>query len=328
MNYRVLGKTGYKISEISLGTWQVGGPWGSNFNEKNAIEIINNAIDNGVNFIDTADVYSDGLSERVVGKVVKSRSEKIYVATKCGRRLNPHTKEGYNKENIRGFIEDSLRNTGLETLDLIQLHCPPSEVYHKNEVFETLSKLKEEGKILNYGVSVEKVSEALKAIQYPELATVQIIFNMFRQKPAEVFFKAAKDKNIGVIVRVPLASGLLTGKFNTSTKFEAADHRHFNRNGEAFDKGETFSGVDYNLGLNAVEELKKLFLGRETLSSYALKWILTQDAVSCIIPGASSKEQAEKNIKASNIAPLTLEELKKVEGIYNEFVRPSVHDLW
>jgi aryl-alcohol dehydrogenase-like predicted oxidoreductase len=328
MNYRTLGKTGYKISEISLGTWQVGGPWGSAFNEKNAIEIINNAIDKGVNFIDTADVYSDGLSERVVGKVVRSRSERVYVATKCGRRLNPHNAEGYTGKNIRKFIEDSLKNTGLDALDLIQLHCPPKEVYYKAEVFETLSKLKKEGKILNYGVSVEKVSEALKAIEYPELATVQIIFNMFRQKPAEVFFKEARKKNIGVIVRVPLASGLLTGKFNKSTKFDPQDHRQFNRNGEAFDKGETFAGVDYNLGLKAVEELKKIFLGKGTLSSYALKWILMQDAVSCIIPGASSKEQAEKNIKSGGLEPLTLDELKKVEGVYNDYIKPSVHNLW
>jgi aryl-alcohol dehydrogenase-like predicted oxidoreductase len=328
MNYRNLGKTGFKISEISLGTWQLGGRWGEPFSEKIAEEILNRSIDEGINFIDTADVYNGGMSEKMIGRVLKKRSERIYVATKCGRRLNPHISEGYNKENIRVFVEDSLRNLDVETIDLIQLHCPPTEVYHRGEVFETLDRLKEEGKILNYGVSVEKVEEALKAIEYPGVASVQIIFNMFRQKPAEEFFQEAMRKDAGIIVRVPLASGLLTGKFSRNTAFLEGDHRFFNRKGEAFDKGETFSGVDYELGLEAVEELKKLFPENENLALYALRWILMFDAVSCIIPGASRSEQIETNIRASELPALTEEQMSRVSEVYGRYIMPQVHHLW
>jgi aryl-alcohol dehydrogenase-like predicted oxidoreductase len=328
MNYRRLGKTGFEVSEVSLGTWQLGGKWGDDFSDKTAEEILNTAIDNGVNFIDTADGYNGGLSEKAIGRFLKKRSENIRVATKCGRRLNPHTAEGYNRENIRRFVEASLKNMDMEALDLIQLHCPPTEVYYKAEVFEALEELKAEGKILHYGVSVEKVEEALKAIEYPGLASVQIIFNMFRQKPAEEFFKAAKKRDVGIIVRVPLASGLLTGKMSKDTVFSQGDHRFFNRNGEAFDKGETFSGVNYELGLQAVEELKEVFGPKETLANIALRWILMFDEVSCIIPGASRADQVVSNIKASGIEALSQEEMNKVKEIYDKYIKNSVHHLW
>ena len=328
MKCRKLGKTGFEVSEISLGTWQVGGKWGDPFSHENADQILNAAIDAGVNFIDTADVYGDGESEKAVGRVVRSRSERVYVATKCGRRLSPHVNEAYKPEALRKLVEDSLTNMGLETLDLIQLHCPPTEVYYRPEIFELFSRLKEEGKILNMGVSVEKVEEALKAIEFPNVTTVQIIFNMFRQRPAELLFREAKRRDIGIIVRVPLASGLLTGKFRPETHFAPDDHRNFNRNGEAFDKGETFSGLDYTIGLEAVEDLKKLFPGQENLASVALRWILMFDAVSCIIPGASKPSQLSSNLQTVDIPELTSEQLEGVKAIYEARIKPLVHYIW
>jgi len=328
MKYRKLGKTGIEVSEISLGTWQVGGKWGETFSHENADNILNAAVDAGINFIDTADVYGDGESEKAVGRLVRSRSEKIAVATKCGRRLSPHVNESYTPAALRKFVENSLETMGLETLDLIQLHCPPTDVYYRPEIFELFDRLKEEGKILNMGVSVEKVEEALKAIEYPNVTTVQIIFNMFRQRPAELFFKEARRRDIGIIVRVPLASGLLTGKFKPDTHFAPTDHRNFNRNGEAFDKGETFSGIDYNVGLEAVEELKKLFPGQENLAPVALRWILQFDEVSCIIPGASKPEHLTSNLQALNISDLTAEQLAGVKNIYESRIKPLVHQIW
>jgi len=328
MKYRKLGKTNLEVSEISLGTWQVGGKWGEPFSHENAEKILNAALDAGVNFIDTADVYGDGESEKAVGRVVRARSERVYVATKCGRRLNPHVNEAYKPEVLRKFVEDSLANMGLEALDLIQLHCPPTEVYYRPEIFELFDRLKEEGKILNMGVSVEKVEEALKAIEFPNVTTVQIIFNMFRQRPAELFFREAKRRDIGIIVRVPLASGLLTGKFRPETHFAPDDHRNFNRNGEAFDKGETFAGLDYNTGLEAVEELKKLFPGQENLAPVALRWILMFDAVSCIIPGASKPSQLSSNLQAVAVPALTPEQLEGVQAIYEARMKPLVHYSW
>ena len=328
MNYRKLGKTGFEISEISLGTWQVGGKWGDDFNHKTADEILNTAVDSGINFIDTADVYGNGESEKAVGRFVKSRSEKIYVATKCGRQLNPHTNEAYQPAVLRKFVENSLKNMGLETLDLIQLHCPPTEVYYRPEIFELFDRLKEEGKILNLGISVEKVEEALKGIEYDNVTSVQIIFNVFRQRPAELFFEQAQKKNVGVIVRVPLASGLLTGKFSSNSTFTEGDHRNFNRNGEQFDKGETFSGIDYATGLAAVEELKALFPGNTNLAPMALRWILQHEAVSTIIPGASKPEQVTANVDALNFPNLAEEELTKINAVYNKFIKKSVHQLW
>ena len=327
MKYRKLGKTGLKVSEISLGTWQVGGKWGSSFNDKSADEIINRAIDSGVNFIDTADVYENGLSEKAVGRVIRSRSEEVYVASKCGRQISPHISKGYAPDVLQKYVEDSLKRLGIETLDLIQLHCPPTEVYYRPGIFERFERLKEQGKIKNLGVSVEKVEEAIKAMEYSNVTTVQIIFNVFRQRPSELFFDLAKKNDIGVIVRVPLASGLLTGKFSESTQFESGDHRNFNRDGEAFDKGETFSGIDYSLGLKAIDELKSIFPNRN-LAHIALQWILKYDAVSCIIPGASKVEHIKSNIDVYNSPELTTDEINKINNIYNKYIKSSVHQLW
>lgn len=328
MKYRKLGKTGFEISEISLGTWQVGGKWGDDFSHSTAENILHQAVDSGINFIDTADVYGNGESEKAVGRFVKNRSERIFVATKCGRQLNPHVNEAYQPAVLRKFVESSLQNMGLETLDLIQLHCPPTEVYYRPEIFELFDRLKEEGKILNLGISVEKVEEALKGIEYENVTSVQIIFNVFRQRPAELFFEQAQKKNIGVIVRVPLASGLLTGKFSNQSTFTAGDHRNFNRNGEMFDKGETFSGIDYATGLQAVEELKKIFPNQENLAPMALRWILQHPAVSTIIPGASRSEQVVSNIEALNFPDLSQAQITDINNIYNQYIKKSVHQLW
>ncbi len=328
MQYRTLGKTNIKVSAISLGTWQVGGKWGDDFSDANADVILNKAVDSGVNFIDTADVYSNGESEKAVGRLIKNRNEKIYVATKCGRQIQPHVNAGYTVDVLRKFVENSLTNMELETIDLIQLHCPPTEVYYRPEIFALFDQLKKEGKIQNVGVSVEKVEEALKAMEYDNVTTVQIIFNMFRQRPSQLFFSEAKKKNVGIIVRVPLASGLLTGKFSAATNFTEGDHRQFNRNGEAFDKGETFSGIDYSTGLAAVEALKQIFPGQTNLAPIALKWILQFDAVSCIIPGASTNAQVDSNLSAFDMPDFTGEQLQAVQQVYEKFIKPPVHQLW
>jgi aryl-alcohol dehydrogenase-like predicted oxidoreductase len=328
MNYRKLGKTGLKISEVSLGTWQVGGKWGSGFDDKKADEIINTAIDNGVNFIDTADVYESGLSEKAVGRVVRSRSEEVFVASKCGRQINPHVNEGYQPDVLQKFVEDSLQRTGLEALDLIQLHCPPTDVYYRPEIFERFEKLKDQGKIKNLGVSVEKVEEAIKAIEYPNVTTVQIIFNVFRQRPKTLFFKEAAKKDIGIIVRVPLASGLLTGKFDSDTTFSSEDHRNFNREGQAFDQGETFAGIDYEKGLIAVNELISLFPGQENLAPIALQWILQFKEISTIIPGASSVNHVKSNLSVFDLPALCEEKVKAMNGIYEKYIRTDVHHRW
>ena len=327
MKYRTLGRTGYEISEVSLGTWQVGGKWGEPFDHQNADEILAAAVDKGINFIDTADVYGDGESEKAVGRLVRSRSERIYVATKCGRRLNPHVNASYTPEAMRGFVEDSLKNMGLETIDLIQLHCPPTEVYYRPEIFGEFDRLIQEGKIQKLGVSVEKVEEALKAIEYDNVDTVQIIFNIFRQRPAELFFQQAVRKNIGVIVRVPLASGLLSGKFSAGTVFSENDHRNFNRDGKAFDKGETFSGVNYDLGLETVDAIKAIF-PEKPLALIALKWILAFEAVSCVIPGASNMEQLLSNVEASEMPLLPYSEFNEINEIYTTLIKDQVHHLW
>ncbi|MDT0648852.1 aldo/keto reductase [Autumnicola edwardsiae] len=328
MNYRKLGKTGLKISEISLGTWQVGGKWGSGFDDNKADEIINTAIDQGVNFIDTADVYEEGLSEKAVGRVVRSRSEEIYVATKCGRQINPHVNENYTPEVLTKFVEDSLKRTGLDRLDLVQLHCPPTDVYYRPEIFETFDRLRDQGKVRNLGVSVEKIEEAIKAMEFSNVATVQIIFNLFRQRPSELFFEEAKKKDVGVIARVPLASGLLTGKFDSNSHFDKEDHRNFNRNGEAFDKGETFAGVDFEQGLKAVDELKALFPDVKNLAPVALQWILQFEEISCIIPGASKKDHLLSNTSVYDLPPLSAEKIEKMNSIYEKYIKPEVHQRW
>ncbi len=335
MNTRILGKTGYSVSEVSLGTWQVGGVWGAAFDTEAAVRTVETALDQGVTFIDTADVYGGGDSEKAVAEALRRRGllggERIRVATKCGRRLSPHTAAGYTRENLFGFVEDSLNRMGLETLDLVQLHCPPTDVYYRPDVFDAMDELQASGKIRHYGVSVERVEEALKAIEFPGVATVQIIYNMFRQRPADRFFAEAKARGVGVIVRVPLASGLLTGKMRTDTAFAAGDHRFFNRGGAAFDRGETFAGVDYATGLRAVEALREVFPetdGAPTLAQFALRWILMQDAVSCVIPGASNFAQAQANAAASEMPPLTPEQMVGVSRVYNTYIRPLVHACW
>ena len=328
MQHRTLGKTNFSVSEISLGTWQVGGKWGEPFNHATADRILNAAADAGINFIDTADVYGDGESERAVGRLVRSRpGERIYVATKCGRRLQPHTNEAYQPAALRGFVEDSLRNLQLDALDLVQLHCPPTDVYYRPEIFELFDRLKDEGKILNLGVSVEKVEEGLKAIEFPNVTALQVIFNMFRQRPAELLFREAARRDVGLLVRVPLASGLLTGKFSAHTTFGPDDHRNFNRDGAAFDKGETFAGVDYATGLAAVEELQALFPG-QPLAPLALRWILMRPEVSCVIPGASKPEQLLSNLAAEALPPLTPAQLTAVRDIYDRLIGPQVQPLW
>ncbi|TVR70209.1 MAG: aldo/keto reductase [Spirochaetaceae bacterium] len=328
MNYRTLGSTGYKVSEIALGSWQVGGGWGKPFDDTVAERITNEAIDAGITFIDTADVYDDRLSEAAVARVVRGRTEDVRIATKCGRFLSPHVNEAYTPEALRQFVEKSLSNMKVETLDLIQLHCPPVEVYYRPEIFGLFEELKREGKIQFLGVSVEKVEEALKAIEYPNVHTVQIIFNMFRQRPAELFFREAARRDIGIIVRVPLASGLLSGKYTRSTTFQPEDHRTFNRDGAAFDKGETFSGVDYSLGLEAVDALKAALPARKDLAAAALRWILMFEEVSCVIPGASRPEQVQRNVGAVKEPPFTEEEMSAVRDVYEKYIKPSVHHLW
>ncbi|MDF1559070.1 MAG: aldo/keto reductase [Bacteroidales bacterium] len=328
MNYRKLGKSGLEVSEISLGTWQVGGKWGSKFDPELADSIIREAIDNGVNFIDTADVYSDGESEKAVGKAVQASGREVGIATKCGRQINPHVNKGYTPAVLRAYVEDSLKRIGTDCVDLIQLHCPPTEVYYRPEIFGEFERLRDEGKIRNLGVSVEKVEEAIKAIEYENVTTVQIIYNIFRQRPHERLFSMAREKEVGLIIRVPLASGLLTGKFASDTRFAPGDHRFFNRNGMMFDKGETFAGVPYDRGLQAVTRLKELFPATLPLAQLALRWILMRDEVSCIIPGASSPEQVRSNIEASALPPMTDEQLSAIRQIYEEDIMPLVHHLW
>lgn len=329
MHYRTFGRTGWKASEIGFGGWGIGGDaWGKT-DDAASIAALNTAIDEGVNFIDTADVYGDGHSEQLVAKVRKERSEQLFIATKAGRRLNPHTTAGYNNaQNLTGFVERSLRNLEVDALDLLQLHCPPSEVYDTPEVFAILDTLVQQGKIRNYGVSVEKVEEAMKAIQYPNVKSVQIIFNILRLKPSEAFFAAASARNIGIIVRVPLASGLLTGKFTAATQFGASDHRNYNRHGEAFDQGETFSGVDYETGLQAVEELRTLVPEGITLAQFALRWILMFPEVSTIIPGAKNSAQAADNAQASQLAPLSEETMRRIQTLYDTKIHAQVHNRW
>jgi aryl-alcohol dehydrogenase-like predicted oxidoreductase len=328
MEYRTLGRTGWKISAISFGSWGIGGnDWG-NTDDRTSLEALNKAIDLGVNFIDTADVYGDGHSEQLIAQVRKSRSEQLIIATKAGRRLNPHVAAGYNRENLTSFVERSLRNLEVEALDLLQLHSPPSEVYDMPEVFGILDDLVRQGKLRFYGVSVERVEEALKSITYPNVQSVQIIFNMFRQKPAEQFFPAARERQVGILARVPLASGLLTGKFRPDTQFAQNDHRSFNRHGEAFDAGETFSGVDYETGLRAVEELRKLVPQDATMAQFALRWILMFPDVTTAIAGAKNPQQAADNVGAVSLLPLSEETMQKVREVYDTYIRPQVQQRW
>jgi aryl-alcohol dehydrogenase-like predicted oxidoreductase len=327
MHYRVLGRTPYKVSEVSFGAWAIGGAWGT-VSDEESLGALNKAVDCGVNFIDAADVYGDGRSERLIAKLEKSRKDEIVVATKAGRRLAKQTVEGYSRENLTAWIEDSLRNLSTDCLDLLQLHCPPTAAYERPEIFGILDDLVRAGKIRYYGVSVEKVEEALKAIAYPNVQSVQIIFNCFRQRPAEEFFAQAKERKVGILARVPLASGLLTGKFKRDSTFAKDDHRNFNRHGEAFDVGETFSGVDYEIGLGAVEEMRKLAPAGVSMSQFALRWILMFDAVSCAIPGGKRPEQVAENCKASDLPAVTEEAMAGVRRVYESKILPLVKDRW
>ncbi|MGC9522324.1 MAG: aldo/keto reductase [Anaerolineae bacterium] len=327
MKYRKLGRTGWKVSAVSFGGWAIGGSWGQ-VTEEEAMGALHTAVDMGVNFFDTADVYGDGRSERLLARLRKERSEEIIIATKAGRRSNPHTAESYNRENLTAYVERSLRNLDTEALDIVQLHCPPTEVYYMPEVFGVLDDLVAQGKVRHYGVSVEKVEEGLKAIEYPNVKTVQIIFNMFRQRPAGLFFEQAKKKQIGILTRVPLASGLLTGKMTRETTFPENDHRNYNREGQAFDRGETFAGVPFEVGLDAVEELEAICPDDMSMVQFALRWILMFDAVSCAIPGVKRPSQAKENFAAADFPPLSEETMEMIREIYDEHIREHVHHRW
>ena len=327
MKYRIFGKTNWKVSEVGLGTWALGGGWGQ-VSESDAKEVLRKAIERGINFFDTADVYGDGRSEQLIGEVLKETGKKIYVATKFGRRLNPHVSSGYTEENLERFLDRSLRNLGMDTVDLIQLHCPPTDIYYKPEVFEALEGFVDEGKVQHYGVSVEKVEEGLKAIEYPGVVSVQIVFNIFRQRPSELLFEQCRKKNVAVIARVPLASGLLTGKMTPQTKFPEDDHRNYNRQGQFFDVGETFAGVDFETGLKAVEELKLMKPDGISCTQMALKWILMHPDVSCVIPGAKNLKQLEENISAREAADLSPDVMAGIKTVYENFIKPSVHHRW
>lgn len=328
MNYRTLGRTGWQVSEISFGAWAIGGSWGA-VDDAESLDALRHALDLGVNFIDTADVYGDGRSEQLISRVLKERSgEPVYVATKAGRRLPRQVPEGYSRANLTAWVERSLRNLDVEAIDLLQLHCPPTSVYYMPEVFGVLDDLVAAGKLRHYGVSVEKVEEALKAIEFPAVQTVQIIFNMLRLRPAELFFPQAQARQVGILARVPLASGLLTGKLSAASTFEADDHRHFNRHGEAFDVGETFSGVPYEVGLQAVEELRALAPSGASMVQFALRWILMFDAVTCAIPGAKRPSQVDGNMAASDLPRLNFATMEGVQDIYDRLIRPHVHQRW
>jgi aryl-alcohol dehydrogenase-like predicted oxidoreductase len=327
MQYRTLGRTGWKVSEISFGAWAIGAEWGS-VDDGESLAALHRAVDLGVNFIDTADVYGMGRSERLVAQLKKERRETIYVATKMGRKLPAQTVAGYNPVNYAEWVETNLRNLDTDCLDLVQLHCPPMEALYVPEVFGALDDLVRQGKIRYYGVSVERVEEALKAIEYPGVQLIQIIFNAFRHRPAELFFEQAKKRQVGILARVPLASGLLTGKVRLDSQFAANDHRNYNRHGERFDAGETFSGVDLAVGLQAVDELRPLLTPGMTLTQFALRWILMFDAVTCAIPGAKRVAQVEENVAASDLPPLTADQMRAVERIYNTHIRALVHQRW
>lgn len=327
MQYRLLGRTGFNVSTISVGCWAIGGSWGK-INDDESLEALHRALDLGVNFFDTADVYGDGHSEQLLARLRKERSEPFYVATKAGRRLSPHVAAGYDRENLTRFVERSLANLRTDALDLLQLHCPPTDVYYQPETFGVLDDLVRAGKLRHYGVSVERVEEGLKALEYPNVQSIQVIYNIFRQRPAEQLFKECVRRKVGVLARVPLASGLLTGKLARKQEFEPDDHRTFNRHGEAFDRGETFSGVDYDVALDAVDALRPLVPRGVTLAQWALRWILMEEAVTCAIPGVRRAAQVEDNLAASELDELPADVMKKVQQVYRDRIQPEVHQRW
>ncbi len=328
MEYRELGRTGWKVSTVSFGAWAIGGAWGD-VEDSESLQALHTAIDNGINFIDTANVYGGGRSENLIAKLRKERSETIYVATKIGRNLKPHVNESYTPEALRESVEGCLTNLDTDSLDVVQLHCPPTQVYYRPEIFQALDDMVKEGKIKHYGVSVEKVEEALKAIEYPGVQTVQIIFNMFRLRPTELFFQEARRRKVGILARVPLASGLLTGKITANTQFPENDHRNFNRHGQSFDVGETFSGVeDFDRGLKAVDEIRALVPEGVTMAQFALRWITMFDAVTCAIPGAKNPQQATDNANAADLPALSDETMAKIRDVYDTYIRDQVHHRW
>ncbi|PIQ73227.1 aldo/keto reductase [Candidatus Roizmanbacteria bacterium CG11_big_fil_rev_8_21_14_0_20_36_8] len=327
MKYRLLGKTGFKVSEIGYGSWAIGSEWGD-VTEEQAHAALACLPEAGINFIDTADVYGDGRSEKLIGEYLSKTKTRTFVATKIGRRLSPHIVDNYSKDNLFSFVDRSCKNLNTQCLDLLQLHTPPTEIYYKPEVFSYLDELVKRKKIKFYGVSVEKVEEGLKAIEYPNVSTVQIIFNMFRQRPMELFFNEAKKRNIGVIVRVPLASGLLTGKFNLFSRFPNNDHRKYNRNGEKFDVGETFAGINYKIGLKAVEKLKKIKPKEISMAQFALRWILMQKGVSTVIAGGKTPKQILENSLASNCKTINPIIMDSVTDVYNQYAKEQVHFRW
>jgi aryl-alcohol dehydrogenase-like predicted oxidoreductase len=329
MRTRRFGATGREVGEIGFGTWGIGGAQWDAVDDKEAIGALQEALESGVTFLDTADVYGDGRSEKLIAEALRGRSgPKPFIATKAGKRLPKQEFGGYTLANLAIWIERSLKNLEVERLDLVQLHCPPTELFYHPEVFEALDQLVSQGKIANYGVSVEKIEEAIKAIEYSNVVSVQIIYNMFRQRPETLFFELAKKRNVAVIARVPLASGLLSGKFNRNSTFGVADHRSFNRNGEAFDVGETFSGVPFEKGLEAVEKLRELVPGNATMAQFALRWILMNDAVTVVIPGARSIEQSRANAAADSLPPLSADTMARIKAIYEADVKPFVHHRW
>lgn len=327
MQYRELGRTGWRVSEISFGAWAIGSSWGT-VDQKESLAALHRAVDLGVNFFDTADVYGNGTSERLIARLRQERSERIYVATKAGRGADPHTAENYTAQRLTEFVDRSLRNLHTDCVDLLQLHCPPNSVYYDPGVFEALDRLTEDGKIRCYGVSVKSSEEGLKAMDYPNVQSVQIIFNVFRQRPAELFLREASRRKVGVLARVPLASGLLTGRMTRETTFPRNDHRNFNRQGAYFDRGETFSGVDFETGLQAVEELRAILPPGISMTRFALRWILMFEGVTCAIPGAKRPAQVEENVSASELPPLSDAQMAKVREIYDRLIKPQVHFRW
>jgi aryl-alcohol dehydrogenase-like predicted oxidoreductase len=328
LSTRDFGRAGWTTTAVGFGAWAIGGSWGD-VSEADAKATLHAVLDAGVTFLDTADVYGDGRSERLIRDVLAERGgDRPLVATKAGRRIDPHVSEGYTAGTLEAHIDRSLKNLGVERIDLVQLHCPPTQVFYRPEVFEGLDRIAAKGKIDRYGVSVEKVEEGLKAIDYPGVVSVQIIYNAFRQRPADLFFREARARGVGVIARVPLASGLLTGKMTAASDFAADDHRSFNRQGEAFDMGETFSGVPYEVGLEAVEALRPLVPQGATMAQWALRWILMNEAVTVVIPGARRPDQAAQNAGADALAPLSDADMAEVRAVYDRLIAPHVHHRW
>jgi aryl-alcohol dehydrogenase-like predicted oxidoreductase len=326
MEQRSLGRTGADVSVIGLGTWQLGGDWGD-VDDDAAADVLDAALDAGVTLLDTADVYGDGRSEVRIRQALAPRADRPFVATKAGRRADPFTAEQYTPENLRAWVDRSRRNLGVETLDLVQLHCPPPATYEDDRVYDTLDTLVAEEAIAAYGVSVETVAEGLRAIQRPGVQSLQVILNVFRRKPLEELLPAAQRAGVGILARVPLASGLLTGKYDESTTFPADDHRNFNRHGESFDVGETFAGVPFEVGVAAAREVAEIS-GDTATAAFALRWVIDQPGVTTVIPGARNVEQVRGNVAAASLAPLTDAQLADLERVYDERIRAHVHDRW